>query len=263
MDYAEAALAKGLKGITVTCHAPLPEGYSPGVRMRRDQWDEYVDLVADTRETYQGKLDVLLGVESDFVPGLESWLEALHSRNPLHYVLGSVHPQTAEYQDRYFHGDWTAFQHQYFTSLAEAAETGLYDCISHPDLVKNMAPASYNLEGLMDVIRRSLDRIAETGAAMELNTSGLRKTIPEMNPSLPILREMRSRGIEVVVGADAHVPERVGAHFPEAYDLLEQAGYSQVVYFKHRNRVELPIPDARRSLSITSSEQRASSPPPS
>lgn len=247
-EYAAEAVRKGLKGITVTCHAPLPDGYSPGVRMYREQWAEYVDLVEETRETFDGKLDVLLGVESDFMPGLEPWLEELHARNDLHYVIGSVHPQTGEYQDRYFHGDWKAFQRQYFTSLAEAAETGLFDSISHPDLVKNLAPEEYEYEDLLDIIRASLDRIAETGVAMELNTSGLLKTVPEMNPSLPMLVEMRERDIPVVVGADAHLPSRVAADYPQAYLMLEEAGYTRVRMFKNRKPMDLSLSGARESL---------------
>jgi histidinol-phosphatase (PHP family) len=183
------------------------------------------------------------------MPGLEPWLEELHSRDPLHYVIGSVHPQTPEYQDRYFNGDWVAFQHQYFTSLAEAAETGLFDCISHPDLVKNLAPEEYDLEGLKPTILKTLDRIAATGVAMELNTSGLLKTVPEMNPSLAILTEMNLREIPVVVGADAHIPERVAADYRMAYDLLNEASYHTVRYFKNREAVEIPISLARESLN--------------
>ncbi len=249
-EYAEEALRKGLKGITVTCHAPLPEGYSPNVRMYREQWQEYVDLVAATREAYAGRLDVMLGIESDFMPGLESWLEELHARDPLNYVIGSIHPQTPEYQQEYFHGDWKAFQRQYFHSLAEAAESGLYDSISHPDLVKNLAPGEYDFEDLLETIRSSLDRIAATGLAMELNTSGLLKTVPEMNPSPSILREMKERDIPVVVGADAHNPTRVAADYPEAYRLLEEAGYDEVNYFKERKRISIPIANARASLSV-------------
>lgn len=248
--YAAVAEAKGLKGIIVTCHAPLPDGYSPGVRMCRDQWRAYVDLVAAAREVWAGRVDIRLGLESDFLPGLEPWLEELHAREPLHYVLGSVHPQTPEYQDRYLGDDPQAYHRQYFESLAEAAETGLFDCLSHPDLVKNYGSHAWDLSAMMDPIRRCLDRVAATGIAMELNTSGLLKTVPEMNPAPEILAEMSVRGIPVVVGADAHRPERVAANFSEAYDLLEEAGYRQVRIYLDRQPRDFPIADARKSLKI-------------
>ena len=72
--------------------------------------------------------------------GMDAWVEKLHASADLHYALGSVHPQVAEFRARYFKGDPVAFQRTYFEQLAAAAETGLYDALSHPDLVKNDFP---------------------------------------------------------------------------------------------------------------------------
>jgi histidinol-phosphatase (PHP family) len=246
--YAARAKARGLKGMIVTCHCPLPDGMSFNVRMSPGQWAEYVEMVELCSEKWKGELDVRLGLESDYLPGLEKWLEQLHGMNPLNYVLGSIHPQTLEYKELYFHGDWPAFHRQYFSSLVDAAKTGLFDSLSHPDLVKNFGAEEWDLDSLLDHIRSCLDAIAATGIAMELNTSGLNKTIPEMNPSLTFLTEMRARDIPVVVGADAHGPDRVAADFPQAFDLLEQAGYTQSRIFLDRQPLDIPISDSRKSL---------------
>lgn len=100
----------------------------------------------------------------------------------------------------------------------------------------------------MPHILKCLDRIAVTGIAMELNTSGRNKTLPQMNPGPEILRAMRERDIPVVVGSDAHEPGRVADNFLEAYDLLEACGYDRVRYFIERKPVDLKIADARASL---------------
>ena len=83
---------------------------------------------------------------------------------------------------------------------------------------------------------------------MELNTSGVQKPLPEMNPSPPQLVMMRERGIPVVIGADAHVPERVGDGYVTALHLLQASGYTEVSYFLDRKRQDVPIPDALASL---------------
>ncbi|MEX2607761.1 MAG: histidinol-phosphatase HisJ family protein [Kiritimatiellia bacterium] len=248
--YAAEAKAKGLKGIIVTDHCPLPDGMSSPVRMSPGQWAEYVEMVELCREKWKGELDVRLGLESDYLPGLEGYLEQLHGLNHLNYVLGSIHPQIHEYKEMYFRGDWPAYQRQYFLSLVDAAQTGLFDSLSHPDLVKNYGTEEWDLEGLLEHIRHCLDAIAVTGIAMELNTSGLNKTLPEMNPSLTLLTEMRARDIPVVVGADAHCPERVAADFPQALDLLEQAGYTHSRIFLDRKPQDIPISDSRESLRL-------------
>ncbi len=248
-EYAAEAERRGLKGIIVTCHSPLPEGMSSGVRMAPEQWGAYVDLVAQAREEWAGRVDVRLGVESDWLPGLDGWLEKLHSSVELHHVLGSVHPQLAEYQALYLReGDWVSFHEQYFTNLAEAAESGWFDTLSHPDLVKNYGTKHWDLGARLPHILRCLDRIASTGVAMELNTSGLLKTVPEMNPSPTLLGAMRERGIAVVLGADAHTPLRVADRYLEAMDLLEAAGYASVRIFLERKAVDIPLAEARAGL---------------
>ncbi len=247
-DYAMVAETRGLRGIIFTCHCPLPEGISAGVRMAPDEFDDYIEMIAAVRDEFAGRVDVRVGLESDFYPGVERWLEKLHARVPLHHVLGSVHTQVAEYRSRYFRGDWFDYQKTYFEHLAQAAETGLYDTLAHPDLVKNESPAHWLLPRIEPHIQNALDRIAKTGTAMELNTSGVNKALPEMNPGRRMLELMCERGIPVVLGADAHRPQRVGDGYANALRQLESAGYREVSYFLERKRQSVPLAEAIASL---------------
>jgi histidinol-phosphatase (PHP family) len=244
-EYAEEAERKNLRGMIVTCHNPIPNGYSAHVRMREDQFNEYLALVERARAAWVGRVDVRLGMECDFAPGLEADVEKLLQRAAFHHVLGSVHTQVKEYRERFFTGDWLAYQQTYFEHLALAAETKLFDTLAHPDLVKNERPNEWILNRIFPDILRALDRIAATGTAMELNTSGLLKSIPEMNPGPEILVEMRKRDIPVVLGADAHRPHRAGAEYPMA---LQAAGYETVSFFLERKRQEIPLATALASL---------------
>lgn len=249
-EYAAVALARGFKGITFTCHCPLPNGYSASVRMAPEQFDDYVAMIAATRAAFAGRLDVRLGLESDFYPGVEPWLEKLHTRVPLSHVLGSVHYQVSDYRKLYFTGDVKLYQQLYYEHLALSAESGLFDTLAHPDLIKNESPAEWDFERMRPCIARALDRIAATGVAMELNTSGVQKALPEMNPSPSQLLLMQERGIPVVIGADAHVPQRVGDGYPFALNLLLDAGYSEVSFFIDRKRQDVSIQVALDSLHV-------------
>jgi histidinol-phosphatase (PHP family) len=159
-----------------------------------------------------------------------------------------VHPHLPDYKQRYFTGDIIAFQRTYFEHLALAAETGLFDALAHPDLVKIVHPAAWQPERLRDTIGRTLDRIRAAGIAMELNTYGLHKTPAEMHPGPLILHEMQQRGIPVIIGADAHQPHRVAGNFEIALDALSAAGYTEVSIFLNRRRHTINISQARRSL---------------
>lgn len=247
-EYAAVALRRGFKGITFTCHCPLPDGFSARVRMAPEQFDDYVAMIHATRDRFDGRLDVRLGIESDYYPGVEPWLEKLHARVPLSHVLGSIHYQVSDYRNLYYTGDVRAYQELYFDHLARSAESGLFDTLAHPDLIKNESVADWDFERLREIIARALDRIAATGVAMELNTSGVLKLYPEMNPSPAMLAMMHERGIPVVIGADAHDPKRVGDGYEEALKLLEQTGYREVSYFIDRKRQTLEIQAALKSI---------------
>jgi histidinol-phosphatase (PHP family) len=83
---------------------------------------------------------------------------------------------------------------------------------------------------------------------MELNTSGLNKRYPEMNPGREILQEMHQRNIPVVLGADAHTPNRVAADYENAMDILSNVGYTHISFFLKRQRQTVDIQTARASL---------------
>ncbi len=243
-DYAAQALRVGLRGITFTCHSPMPNGWNAGVRMSIEQLPRYFDMVAQARDEYAERVDVRLGMESDYFPGMEGWLEALHRRADFSYILGSVHALTPEFRARYERGRTRLeYERSYFECLALAAESGLFDCLSHPDVVKIAHPNCYDVADHLDTIRRVLDRIARAGMAMELNTSGLHKPYREMNPGAEMLAEMALRDIPVVLGSDSHDAHRVGADFDQALALMQAAGYERVSYFIDRRRYDLPIRD--------------------
>lgn len=247
-EYAQQAVKAGLKGIIFTCHCPMPNGFWPTVRMSESEFDTYVALVQRAAEAYKGKLDIRLGIESEYFPGCEEYIAALHKRADFHYVLGGVHWQAKEYLNKYETGTIENFRRTYFEHLAKSAESGLYDCLAHPDLVKNYHPDSWCFAIVKNTVASALDRIAATGVAMELNTSGLNKSYSEMNPGLEMLRMMADRKIPIVLGSDSHRSVRVGEHFVTALNHLTEAGYENVSYFLNRQRIDLPISEVLASL---------------
>lgn len=247
--YAAAAEKQGLQGIIITCHNPGPDKtFSPQVRMEPGEFAQYVSLVERARQAWAGRVDVRLGLECDYIPGMETFLENLLGQAEMHHVLGSIHPQLPYYRELYDRGHAQEYYETYFDHLAMAAETGLFDTIAHPDLVKNVYYSEWAVDKVWEPMCACLDRIARTGVAMELNTSGLQKTVREMNPNAQMLAEMRARNIPVVIGSDAHVPSRVGADFIKAMDLLESNGYREISFFLNRQRQTVDIAAARASL---------------
>jgi histidinol-phosphatase (PHP family) len=255
-EYAQTAWDRGLKGMLVTCHNPFPDEFADHVRMEPEEFDRYVDMVARARDTWSGRVDVRLGIEADYIPGYEAWLETFLETADFEFVLGSIHPQLPEFDAMYPDASAIEFQRIYFDLLAESAETGLFDCLTHPDIVKIVTPDEWSPELIMDDVCRALDRIAQTNTAMEVNTSGVYKPYPEMNPFPAMLAQMKVRSIPVVIGSDAHVPGRVGELFEDALDLIEAAGYTDASYYVQRQRHDVSIANFRKTLQSASASCR-------
>jgi histidinol-phosphatase (PHP family) len=116
--------------------------------------------------------------------------------------------------------------------------------------VKNYRHHDWDFELVREDVATALDRIAKTGVAMELNTSGLHKSFAEMNPGPEMLAMICERGIPVVIGSDSHKPHRVAENFRKALNQLQTAGFSKVSVFEKRKRSELNISDVLASLPV-------------
>ncbi|MDH3583514.1 MAG: PHP domain-containing protein, partial [Phycisphaerae bacterium] len=126
-EYAAVAEERGLAGIVVTCHNPMPDpGFGgPRIRMNESQLPQYLRLVDETTAQWSGRVDVRAGLECDYLPGFEDYLARQLQDLNLHHVLGSVHPQLQIWNTRYRNDDPVETQKLYFDHLAMAAESGL------------------------------------------------------------------------------------------------------------------------------------------
>jgi histidinol-phosphatase (PHP family) len=70
-----------------------------------------------------------------------------------------------------------------------------------------------------------------------------------MNPGPRMLELIRARGIPVVIGSDAHRPERVADGYVSALKQLEAAGIREVSFFLERKRQSVPVETALASLA--------------
>jgi histidinol-phosphatase (PHP family) len=238
LEYARAAAVVGLEEICMTCHCPMPDWFDQWPRMRRSELPQYVAMVREAAE--QAPVQLKLGIEADYYPGTESYVRDMLGEWPFEFVLGSVHVLNPQYRER-FHGlKPPDLVDAYFDELAAAAATGLFDSISHPDLVKHLTPVDPLAHE--PAIRRMLQAIREAETCLELNTSGARK--PEVGafyPTAPVLAWAAEMGVPMTVGSDAHEPGLVGHAWDEARRLLLETGHRSVYRFSGRRREAVPI----------------------
>jgi len=218
-------------------------------------WREYAH---DDLESYCGfvreQTDLRLGIEADFVPGTEDRTANLLDAHALDYVVGSVHFIGEESVDMHEFGVWERGRsaeeiwRRYFQMLGEAAASGLFDILAHPDLVKVWGPERPRPDGdLRRYYELAIDGIAQSGIAVEVSTAGLRKRARELYPAPAFLAMCVEAGAPVALSSDAHRPEDIGADYGRALELLEQVGVSELCVFEGRRRRLEPIGESRSS----------------
>src|SRR5688572_16648922 len=99
---------------------------------------------------------------------------------------------------------------RYFETLAQAALTGAYDIMAHPDLVKVWGKSHPTPEGdLKRYYEPAVEAFIEAGVAVEVSTAGLRKPVGEIYPARGFLELVVEAGLPVALSSDAHTPEHL------------------------------------------------------
>jgi histidinol-phosphatase (PHP family) len=210
--------------------------------------EQAVDDIYGYCEFVRTDTDLRLGLEVDFIPGREDRTENLIDRLELDYVVGSVH-FVGDYAVDFGRYDiWTSGRsvddvwRRYFAMVGEAARSGLFDILAHPDLVKVWGAGRPRPDGdLRRFYELAIDGIAESGIAVEVSTAGLRKPAAELYPAPAFLEMCLDAGAPVALSSDAHVPGDVGRDYEAALELLESVGVDQLSAFDRRTRRLEPI----------------------
>lgn len=246
-EYVTAASAAGVRVMAFTDHLPLPDDLNAGYTMDPGELDDYVADVGSVRELgLSCGVEVLLGVEADWLPGRPEWGAGLLRGLALDVVMGAVH-----FLDDWAFDDpdlvsgyeqWSArdLWERYFRELATAAHSGAYDVMAHVDLVKKFGfapPADHQ-----DLYLWVAGELAAAGVAVEVSTAGLRKPCAEIYPSEALLGALRRAGVPITMGSDAHAPAEVGHMWGFAVETIKRAGYESLLVFRGRVGEEVPLP---------------------
>ena len=249
--YREAAEERGIEELGVAEHIhrfvqSLDVWAHPWYRhWAKDDLDAYCDFVRDS--------GLKLGIEADYLPGREDRLATLLDGRPWDYVVGSIHFLSDAAVDLHGEPDWEEWDvwrsadpekvwARYFETLGEAARTGMFDILAHPDLVKVWGPRVPVPEGdLRRFYERAMDGIADSDVAVEVSTAGLRKPAGEIYPARAFLEMCLEAGRPVSLSSDAHRPEQLGYEYERALELLDGLGVSEVAVFEGRQRRLEPL----------------------
>jgi histidinol-phosphatase (PHP family) len=200
--YVQEACRLGLKRVTFTDHGPFP-GNPFSERMRMEELDGYEKELKALRKQYDGRIDIRIGLEIEYLPEYRGYYEMLHERFDL-LLLGQHHTSLPDGRYTFDAAVSKALAyHRLIESIPEAIETGLFSAVAHPerDFHEDDRWTEKDTEIKNAIFAAALQHHVKAERNAALMESGGKhqrfwQDIPEQ--------------IMMVYGVDAHCPEDIG-----------------------------------------------------
>ncbi len=243
-EVVSAALSCGLSTVAITEHLPLPKEFNPDgtFAMDADKVGLYLDAIESARQAYP-QIEVITGIEIDWRMGAADYI--LERIEPFELLLGSVHMLTDEqgtmwpfdhpdFIEGWYERGEEQVWHKYLDLWTQAVSSPIpFDIMTHPDLPKKLGfKPTFDVR---ELYRAMAEVAARHDVMIEVNTSGLRKTVAELYPAPGLLAAFNAAGVSCTIGSDAHRPEEVGRDIELGFEAMRAAGY-RVVTVPTRNR---------------------------
>lgn len=207
-EYVESALASGLKILGFSDHSPcvFPGEYYSWYRMKLCELGDYVRTVLALRQEYTGRIEIPLGLELEYYPGLTPQLLPILRDQPLDYLILGQHFVGDEMGEPYS-GTPTedrSVLERYCDQAVAGLQTGAFTYLAHPDLVYFTGDTGFYRAQM----RRICQEAKACGIPLEWNLLGMTKQ--RNYPDLRFWEMAAEEGCDVILGWDAHDPKAMG-----------------------------------------------------
>jgi len=270
-EMIECAISKGLTGIGFSEHFHydfFDDLGLPTVAGRvvdgtpLDQFKLYYKSVQRAKEFYQDKIDIRLGVEVDYLEekkeeikqslDIKPFKDDYKEENPdqkfeFDFIMGSAHfmGSPLKYLSDYQGGDDNKTLDIYFDFIKNCVKSELFDILAHPEIIKYFVDKKE--EDYKSHLEELTDLLAENKMAVDVNTDYLKdpKTglISEkrINPGIVMLEMCRDKKIPLILGSDAHKPEKIMYGFKEIYEMLKRLDITELYYIEQKKFIGYEI----------------------
>ncbi len=257
-EMAHAAHEKGLDIQGFSEHSVRPRAYSYQIEYRdklEKAFPTYIERVLELRNAPHSlnhqdyHIKTLLGVEVDWLEREIPFMQHVLQSAPFDYCLAGIHfldtwgfDAKQEDWDVLSTKEKNIFYVQYYKTLQKMAQSGLFNILAHPDIIKIYSVASYkeweqSNEG-QQVLADSIGELQQSGMAIEVSSAGLRKPCAEIYPG-PVFMDLAAKArLGISFGSDAHTRESVAYAFQQLGAYASHFGYATSVYFEEGQRKE-------------------------
>ncbi len=247
--FLDACKLKGIRELGFAEHGPRPHPTYNHTALKPEELDSYLQTLQHLQNE-SPDIQVKIGIEIDFEPGSGEYWTSLLAGHPFDFVACSVHylPDwlpTAQGMAAYIQSGKSIelLYSEFYRTLQEAARTGIFSFMAHPDLIKihsilNQIPEPENLPELWE---NTCKTMAEENQCLELDTGWKRGNLNCFRPEPWMVRVAARYGIPFTLGSDAHQAQDIGSNYPEALSILKESGISQLAGFTRMKRIYHPL----------------------
>lgn len=242
----QKGISLGLSSICFTEHMdmdyPCPESEPEKKGLFEVNTDSYLYELATLKGKYEGKIQILFGIELGIQPHLKRQLSLYAKSFPFDFIIASTHicNRKDPYEPSFYEGrsDEEAYR-EYFASILEHLKTfDSFDVYGHLDYVVRYGKKKdedYSYDKYKEILDKILNTLLEKEKGLELNTGAIRYQLKDLNPCADILKRYRALGGEVItIGSDAHRPDDMAASFDRAAKVLTECGFRYYATFENR-----------------------------
>ena len=209
-EYVEESIKGGLKILGFSDHTPypFPEGFDIRTRMELGQMEDYVTTVLDLKKEYQKDIEIHLGLEVEFFPEYFEKLMRFLEDYPVEYLILGQHFLEAGPQMPFIGRPLPkdreeACLKRYVDLCIGGMETGRFLYVAHPELPNYSGDPEYYRKELRRLCRAML----KNDLPGELNFLGIWDH--RNYPNDTFWKIAGEEGLPVVLGTDAHQPDKV------------------------------------------------------
>ncbi len=232
------ALEKGFETIGFSGHGHI---YFDEVGcMSPETTDEYIEEIARLKEKYDGRINILCGVEQDY------YCKPLTHK--FDYVIGSVHyvKKNGTYLvvdasakiledgiSRLYGGDVYALCEDYFENVSDVVNRTNCDIIGHFDLItkynEKQPMIDIQNERYVKAATKAIEKLIPENRIFEVNTGAIARGLrTSPYPCEWMLREIAKRGGRVVLSSDSHNKNTIDCAFSECRELVLSCGFPKI-----------------------------------
>jgi len=214
-----------------------------GIFFREDRdFYHYLNATVRAKSFFKDKIDIRTGAEVDYLSGNDADIREGLKDLDLDYLMGSVHfvgePCMYVREHEYLEGD--NLVHTYFAETKKLIKTGLFDILSHPELVRY--DVEYDVKKFESDFKEITDLLKKYNMAVEINTSYVDVTseksiIDTLNPGTYWLKMCIDAELPFVIGSDAHRPGEIALNFEKMFPVLKKLGIKKLAYYVKRKPV--------------------------